>query len=119
MWGLRFWSDISEAGIFEIWQPTTIHATRPHAQKGAFTRLRSKEHADLEPYLKSRSLGYYLERYDIDLRDATGALHDLELMNIGYSSLFPDIAGAAYDANSQTHWIKSMHMLRTAGLIGR
>ena len=105
VWGLRFWDDISEADVFEVAQGTTIHGTRPRAQRAAFTRLTSTEHIDLESYLKARNLGYYLERYDISLSNALDALKELELMNINYLSLFPDIEGAARDANMQTHWI--------------
>jgi hypothetical protein len=105
VWGLRLWDDISEPDVFEVAQGTTVHGTRARAQRAAFTRLTSAEHVDLESYLKARGLGYYLERYDIDLSNALDALKELELMNINYLSLFPDIEGAARDANMQTQWI--------------
>ena len=107
VWGLRLWDDISEPDVFEVAQGTTIHGTRPRAQRAVFTRLTSKEHIDLESYMKARGLGFYLERYDISLSNALDALKELELMNINYLSLFPDIEGAARDANMQTHWIVS------------
>jgi len=70
-----------------------------------FTKLTSKDHIDLTGYLKSRSLGHYLERYDIDLSSALVALKDLQLMNINYLTLFPDLQGAALEANMQKFWI--------------
>ena len=94
VWGLRLWDDISEPEIFEVEQSTTVHGTRPRAQRTALTILRSKDHVDLEGYLRSRGLAYFLERYDIELVGALDALKELELMNINYLSLFPDIEGA-------------------------
>ena len=102
--GFELWDDITEDGVFEIAKETTIHGTRPRSQQAAFTRLNSKDHLDLESYLKSRGLAYYLERYDIDLADAFGALKELELMNIYYLSLFPHLEGAALDAKRKG-WI--------------
>jgi FRG domain len=36
VWGLRFWDAISEADVFEVAQGTTIHGTRPRAQRATF-----------------------------------------------------------------------------------
>lgn len=71
IWGLRFWDTNPLCDEFRLTDPVTSHATRPRAQCGAFTKLTSKDHIDLESYFRSRSLAHYLERYDISLRDAT------------------------------------------------
>lgn len=114
VWGLRFWDEAPLCDEFELTDPVTSHATRPRAQCGAFTKLTSAKHIDLESYFRSRSLAHYLERYDVSLRDATTAFRDLELMNISYLTLFPDVAGAAWSANMQTHWLKYGHMIAAA-----
>lgn len=105
VWGLRLWRDITEPDVFEIHMLTTAHGTRQRAQRAAFNWLNSADHIDLESYLTSRGLAYYLERYDLILANALDALKELELMNVTYSSLFPDIEGAARDANMITDFL--------------
>ena len=56
-------------------------------------------HVDLESYLHSRGLVTYLERYEIPGQEMGKALSDLELMGITYARLFPDLEGAAAQAN--------------------
>lgn len=115
VWGLRLWDDISEPGVFEVRKGATVHGTRPRAQRAAFTLLNSKDHLDLESYLVSRERAYFLERYDIKLANALDALKELELMNVNYLSLFPDVEGAARDANMQTHWIATHDLFDAIG----
>lgn len=99
VWAIRFWIRIDDDEVFEVLQPASPHATRPRAQRGVYTRLTSKDHVDLESYFKDRSIAHFLERYDINLKDAPTAIRDFKLMNISYLTLFPDISGAAWDAN--------------------
>lgn len=91
-----------ENGEFSIIRPETefsVHSLRIRAQKSVFTKLTHNVHLDLESYLGSRDLISCLERYDIPGVEAAKALRDLELMNITFSDLFPDLGGAAARAN--------------------
>jgi len=57
-------------------------------------------------------MAYCLERYDINLQGAMDALKDLERMNINYLTLFPDLQGAALDANMVTHWFHYSDLMK-------
>lgn len=61
---------------------------------------------DLEAYLKAKGLAHCLTRYDLNLRSAIAALKDLKRMNITFLSLFPDVQGAALQANFCDDWIE-------------
>ena len=56
-------------------------------------------HLDLAAYLEAKGSGHYLEEIRLPSGEFGKALNDLRLMNITYSSLFPDLDGAARDAN--------------------
>ena len=99
VWGLRFWEDLEIAGEFEVLRSAPPSAARQRAQRGIFTRLRSKGHQDVLSYLKDRGLAHCLELYTIPMESALDALRDLQLMNITPATLFPDIEGAADQAN--------------------
>jgi hypothetical protein len=98
VWGLRFWDDIAVPGEFELLRdlPATLSQ---RAQRGLFTKLLSEKHADFQSYLESRGTAHCLEAYDIPKEDASEALYDLYLMNLTPSTLFPDLNGAAEQAN--------------------
>jgi hypothetical protein len=99
VWGLRLWQNLEVEGEFNIIDVRTSHATRQKMQCGLFTRLDHLHYIDIESYLKSRGLGHYLELYEIPFETAIEALRDLDLMNIKQSTLFPDLNGAAEQAN--------------------
>jgi hypothetical protein len=87
---------------FTIIRPETefaVHSQRIRAQKSIFTRLTHDTNADIESYVKSRGIRGALERFEIPGSQAVKALRDLELMNITFSDLFPDLGGAANRAN--------------------
>ncbi|MBX3324601.1 MAG: FRG domain-containing protein [Nitrospira sp.] len=110
-WGegsIAIWELVEAGGMgsrneeFQIIRPATefsVHSLRVRAQKSVFTKLIHDVHLDLESYLGSRDLIACLERYDIPGVEAAKALRDLELMNITFSDLFPDLGGAAARAN--------------------
>jgi hypothetical protein len=72
---------------------------RQRAQGGVFTRLNHRKHLDLESYLKDRGLGGLLVGYEIAGGEMMKALGDLRRMNICFATLFPDLDGAAKQAN--------------------
>jgi hypothetical protein len=108
VWGLRLWAEITVAGEFEILDVEPPDSRRQQAQSGRFTRLRHSRWLDIQSYLQDRGLSHYLECYTIPYTEATLALRDLELMNITYSTLFPDLHGAAQQANVSTGLISFM-----------
>lgn len=98
IWGLRFWANLEVPGEFEVIGSIPTTAARQRAQRGLFTRLRS-QHPDLESYLESRQLAHCLEVYIVPASTALDALRDFELMNLTPVTLFPDLDGAAEQAN--------------------
>lgn len=99
VWGLRLWDNFEEEGVFEIVYLRRTRGSRLWAQSGLFTRLNSPTHLDIESYLRSRGIAHYLECYELRHESAMTALRDLDLMNINLSTMFPDLQGAAEQAN--------------------
>jgi hypothetical protein len=105
---VRIWAMAVEKGIeipaeFEIVNASPpIDAARQRAQSGLFTRLRSREYFDIESYFGSRGLIENLTAYDMSMDAASHAMRDLQLMNITPRTLFPDLHGAAMEANIDT-----------------
>jgi len=107
IWGLRFWERLVVPGEFELVRAIPPTAHRQRAQRGLFTRLRCVDHFDLESYLKARGLSHSLEAYDIPKAEAINALRDFELMNLTPATLFPDLDGAAAQANIDVDALRS------------
>ncbi len=74
------------------------------AQLGVFTRLTHNDHVDIASYLAKRKLLGQLMQFVIPGSETNKALSDLESMNITYASLFPDLRGAAMQANVGMTW---------------
>jgi len=106
VWGLRFWEDIAVPGELELLR-TPPPTPNQRAQRGLFTKLLSAQYAELQGYLESRCLAHFLEAYDIPKHDLSEALHDLYLMNISPATLFPDLNGAARQANISFQELRS------------
>jgi len=88
----------SFAGMLTLVQDRIQTATRQKAQRGVFTRLTHPDHIDVESHLKSRGLSWCLERFEVPYPQAD-SLADLDSMNINFATLFPDLNGAARQAN--------------------
>ena len=86
-------------GEFRLLDKPEFRNARLHAQQGLFTYLTHDVHIDLERYLVSRKLGGRLEKFIIPGQEAATALHDLDMMGINNAALFPDLDGAALQAN--------------------
>jgi hypothetical protein len=100
IWAMAVTKEIEVAGEFEIVRAIPpVDGARRRAQSGLFTRLRSKEHLDIESYFASRGLTENLVAYDISMDFASHAMRDLQLMNITPCTLYPDLHGAAMEAN--------------------
>ena len=99
---------------FDLIDNSRYDLHRQRAQQGVFTRLEHDAYADVESYLSSKGLGYFLERYEIPCssrHELSIALSDLERMNIHYGTVFPDPQGAAMQTRMEPYW----RMFRTSG----
>lgn len=102
VWELSIPDNIFIKGQFELVDNMRYELHRQRAQSGVFTHLEHEDYIDIEGYLKSRSIGSYLERYEVPLSteiEICTALSDLQRMNINYATLFPDAHGAAMQSN--------------------
>jgi hypothetical protein len=99
VWSLDIDVDLWETDEFRLVEVKQEIFYRQKAQQGLFTHLEDAEHLDLESYLSSRGLLHALVKYEIPGEDALLALGDLERMAITHSRLFPDLEGAAIEAN--------------------
>jgi hypothetical protein len=100
VWELAYKGDMIIEDQFEIFEYRVDQAYRQKAQQGMFSLLTHHVAIDLESYLKEQGLAFYLTRYEIPGGEIGRALWNLRLMNIRYASLFPDIDGAAIEANT-------------------
>jgi hypothetical protein len=74
------------------------------AQSGVFTSLKHDTHLDLVSYLASKNKANCLECFVIAGQEAGKVLRDCERMNITYATLFPELRGAAIQANIGYTW---------------
>jgi len=99
IWDLACHDDTFVENEFRLLDTPEFRNARLHAQQGLFTFLTHDVHIDIERYLVSRKLGSRLEKFVIPGQEAGTALHDLNLMGINNAALFPDLTGAALQAN--------------------
>lgn len=111
VWVLRFAEGQLVPREFDVIAPATEFGYRQRAQRGRFSRLQHDEHLDLESYLAARGLADCLELVLIPAREMGKALDHLEMMNINYSTLFPDLDGAAKQANLTPFLGQSLELL--------
>lgn len=104
IWRLSLSKELHANGDFELLSSLAHINQWQKAQSGCFTRLTHENHLDVVTYLEERNLGNQLERFLIPGSETGKALHDLELMNITYARLFPDLRGAAIQANIGMTW---------------
>jgi len=80
---------------FQVIQTRKDDFQRQRAQQGVFTHLTHDTYLDVRSYLESRHLASQLGLFTIPFRETAKALTDLNMMNINFASLFPDLDGAA------------------------
>lgn len=100
IWELALATGIVVEGEFEIVCAKYALPLRQKAQQGVFTRLEHHTDIDLESYLRSRNMAHCLTRYELPGPEVGRALMNLSLMNISFGTLFPDLEGAALEANT-------------------
>jgi hypothetical protein len=99
IWELALGSEIIVKDEFEIIETLLDQAYRQKAQCGVFTHLDHSQWIDLKSYLQSRNLSHYLTCYELPGNEVGRAICNLDLMNITYGTLLPDLEGAAIEAN--------------------
>jgi hypothetical protein len=99
VWELSFDVHDFVDGEFEVFTPLLPSAHRMHAQAGCFSLLVHGDSLDLETYVNRKGRPACLRQFVVPGSDIAKALWNLQLMNIRYSSLFPDLQGAAVEAN--------------------
>jgi len=99
IWALACYNEIFVEDEFRLLDTPEFRNLRLHAQQGLFTYLMHDVYVDVESYLVSRKHGVRLEKFIIPGNEAGKALHDLNLMGINNAVLFPDLTGAALQAN--------------------
>ena len=100
IWAFSGWRDLIREGEFEVVRPRAFSNPRQVSQRGVFTRLTHRRHFDVASYLAERDCADRLVRWEIPASELDVALNDLRLANITPSTLFPDLGGAASEANS-------------------
>lgn len=74
---------------------------RVQSQRGLFTWLDSEEYFELQGFLDNNGRGNLLTQILLSDRVLMNGLPDLRKHGIDYRLLFPDLAGAAIDANAK------------------
>jgi hypothetical protein len=103
VWALAHEADL-EGDIFQFIDPIELRDPRLHAQEGLFTLLNHPVHVDLKSYLVSIGSGGLLEQFIIPGNEAFKVLGDLYRMGFTFARLFPDLDGAAKEANHGALW---------------
>ena len=98
VWELALDPEFASRGLAVVENVFAV-AARQKAQRGLFTRIQTAKHLDLASLLSDIERGHLLTCYGVRAGDAVRALWDLERMNITYATLFPDLEGAARQAN--------------------
>ena len=89
-----------ESETLKIVSSRTDIGHRQRAQRGVFTRLTHDTFFCLEDYLESLQPEHPpLRKYIVPGWAASDAIRDLRMMNITFATLFPDLTGAALQAN--------------------
>ncbi|MGR3716991.1 MAG: FRG domain-containing protein [Thermohalobaculum sp.] len=104
IWRLGIGNELWIVGEFEHLSSLSHINYWQKAQSGLFTRLTHSDHLDIETYLEDRDIDDRLHRFIVPGSEAIKALHDLESMNITFARLFPDLRGAAIQANVGKTW---------------
>lgn len=103
VWALMVDENFGQAKELEILNPRIDIGQRQRAQRGLFTRLTHDEYFDIESYLSSLELEEApLRKYLIPGWEVAKALTELRMMNITFATLFPDLEGAALQANFES-----------------
>jgi hypothetical protein len=99
VWELRNSKSLLIQDEFRLIAGVPPSATRQRAQSGVFTFLDHRDYADLETYFASRGKADHLTQYVLAGSMFKDAFVDLTKRGINYASIYPDVVGAAQQAN--------------------
>lgn len=99
VWALSYDESLWVDGEFELVKPLSFGNARQTAQQGVLTQKSYLGVRSLEAYREGRNRADALTRIEIPATELPTALHDLYLMNINFGTLFPELEGAARQAN--------------------
>jgi hypothetical protein len=100
VWELTTTDEFLQLPEVRVVEPVGVASFRQRALQGLLTRLDNSIQLDVASYLESKGLGYLLHRYVLQLGEEVAlALVDLRRMAIDHATLFPDLNGAAQQAN--------------------
>jgi FRG domain len=103
VWALKIGPYLAPATELIMLNPQIDIGYRQRAQRGVFSRLIHNTHFNIEDYLASVVLAETpLRKYLIPCKETALALSELRLMNITFATMFPDLHGAALQANFET-----------------
>lgn len=107
VWALALPNELISAGELKFISDRKDNFYRQRSQQGVFTMLDHDRINDIETYLAESNLTNLLECFLIPATQTFRALSCLDQMNINFSTLFPDLNGAALQANvAQTIYSK-------------
>lgn len=87
---------------------------RQKAQSGLFTLLDTQLNMTLDDFLKEKNCQHIIKKYLIPNSETIIAMHDLHLMKINESTMFPDADGSANQANLGNYldWASLLHQIK-------
>jgi hypothetical protein len=112
---VAIWSFDSQINLpqgLEIVKSRTDIGHRQRAQRGVFTRLNHGTYFCLEDYLGSFQPAFPLIRkYLVPGWEASIAIRELQMMNITFATLFPDLTGAVLQTNFEMMAMSTLDLL--------
>jgi hypothetical protein len=109
VWAFKVYKNIDReyGDDLEILEPRIDIGHRQRAQRGVFTRLNHNDFYAIDDYLCSLDIDVReesppLTKYLIPAGETARAITELRMMNITFATLFPDLEGAALQANFET-----------------
>jgi hypothetical protein len=90
-----------EGDGLRVVQPTVEELGRMHGQRGLFTWLDSENYCELHGFLEDTGRGDLLTQVILSEQAVRDGLKHLKAHGIDYRLLFPDLLGAATNANTQ------------------
>jgi len=97
---LNCYNDIFNDDEFKIIQSINEIGSRMHAQSAWLTELNTIDYVCLEDYLEDIGKGDYLEKFIVDSKLINEIIFHLYESEINAFSMYPDLKGAALDANA-------------------
>lgn len=111
LYKLNGWPDLFTENELEYIEPVDKIGTRMNAQSCCFTNLKT-EHDGIEEYLVSKNKSDYLEKYLIPSHLTKEIISYLFEIGITPFTMYPDLTGAAWDANAYIHRAYSFYKMK-------